>query len=444
LGIFIEDNLSIMKLHPIQRQHLLQAATDLDNNAKSLWSEYWLYIPEKNKEYPFKPLVRRAYTHATGIQIGTDFFQSNDGYRQYIENKFQCPISFKVRDNIPFFSSADLELFAQYAGKSYNGAESADRQTGEELRNGIFSKTNTWARALNLDGFEIAMDNRWQQRGYFTRYSWARIFRAGDKNRKIFFTVGVGAEDEALIYKLDCHYRSYDPDNALTPEQVQIFNRIVKPTDAGWQEIASDELKDYNWESLIEATRDFIFHYSSLYDEVVAAVWNSSLPLTPKTGELRENPTPKGIGQLPGRNKRVAYSGNADYDKENKDCKRLGDKGESLVIAFEQNFLISRGKPELAAAICKVLDWEGYDILSFHPDGKPKYIEVKTTTGTDKRSFFWTRNEKQFMLQNPDSYCLYRLYNYDEATHAADFYKLEGDISGLILEEPVQYQVYIK
>lgn len=122
------------------------------------------------------------------------------------------------------------------------------------------------------------MDNNWQARGYFARYSWARIFKTGDRNKKIFFTVGVGAEDEALTYKLDCHYRSHKPENALTPEEVHIFNRIVKPADAHWKEISADELAEYSWESLIEETRDFIHHYTSLYDEVIDAEWNKPIP----------------------------------------------------------------------------------------------------------------------------------------------------------------------
>lgn len=432
-----------MKLSPIQRVDLLKAADDLDAGVESLWSEYWVWIPERKKEYPFKQLIRKAYTNATGIAIGADFFQSNDGYRQYIEKTFQYPIFFKVRDNIPFFTDSDLALLSQYAGKSYDSTNDQDKLVGEQLRKTIFAKTNTWARALNLDGFEIKMDNSWQRSGYFARYSWARIYRKGDGNKKIFFTVGVSGEDEVLFYKLDCHYRSFDPDNTLSPAQVEVFNRIVKPTGANWQEISVDELSGNNWESLIQITHDFIEHYLPLYDEVINAVWNFPITSKPSTS-LREQPVPKGIGQLPTRSKPSGFSASPNYDGENKKRQQLGEKGEALVMAYEKDFLIAQGRADLAATICKVPDFEGYDILSFHSDGKQKFIEVKTTTGTFERPFFWTLNEKATMLRHPDNYFLYRLYNYDETADCADFYKLSGDITDRILEEAIQYRVFIK
>ena len=432
-----------MKLSPIRREDILKAADDLDVSTESTWSEYWVWIPEKNKEYPFKQLIRKAYTHATGVPIGTDFFQSNDNYRDYIEKTFQYPISFKIRDNIPFFTENDLALFAQYAGKPYNGSNNQHVTVGEQLRKGIFSKTNTWARALNLDGFEIKPDNHWQRRGTFTEYSWARIYRPGDKDKKIFFTVGVSGPDEVLVYKLDCKYKGYDPKTVLEQHQIDAFYRIVKPTGAHWQEIQPDELAGMTWEYLIQTTRDFILHYTDLYDEVIKEIW--SLPTTPPmSGTLREQPVPKGNGQLPDRGRATGNNKTPDYDAENKKRKELGDKGEALVIAYEKDLLTRSNRPDLVDSICKVPDFEGYDILSFYPDGSKKYIEVKTTTGTYQRPFFWSWNEKATMTQYKVDYWLYRLYNFDENTDSADFYKLRGDFSNQILEEATQYRVHIK
>lgn len=432
-----------MKLSPIRREDILKAADDLDASEEYNWSEYWVGIPEKNKAYPFKQLIRKAYTHATGVQIGTDFFQSNDNYRDYIEKTFQYPINFKVRDNIPFFTDTDLSLFAQYAGQPYDGSNKQHALVGEQLRKGIFSKTNTWVRALNLDGFEIKTDNNWQRRGVFTKYSWARIYRRGDQDKKIFFTVGVDGPAEVLVYKLDCKYKGYDPKKVLEQHQIDVFYRIVKPTGAHWNEIQPEDLAEMNWEHLIQTIRDFILHYTELYDEVVKEVWN--LPNTPAvSGILREQAIPKGKGQLSSRSRATGAIETPDYDAENRKRKELGDKGEALVIAYEKKCLADAGRPDLANAICKVPDFEGYDILSFYTDGSKKYIEVKTTSGTYQRPFFWSWNEKTTMTLHKEDYWLYRLYNYDEVTDSADFYKLRGDFSNLILEEATQYRVHIK
>jgi hypothetical protein len=241
---------------------------------------------------------------------------------------------------------------------------------------------------------------------------------------------------------LHCYYSSYNSDNALTADQHRIFKRLVENTDASWQEIPASELEEYGWQKLIQQTRDFIEHYTPLYDEVTAAVWGH-LPIPMgKTNTLTEKPVPKGIMSLPGK-KQIQYAANADYDSENKRKKNIGNGGESLVIQLEKKNLTEQGKPDLAAAVGKALDWQGYDILSYYPDGRSKFVEVKTTAGTNNRPFFWTWNERETMLKHAECYCLYRLYNYDEGSNTADFFKLEGDISGLILEEPIQYNVYV-
>ena len=71
-------------------------------------------------------------------------------------------------------------------------------------------------------------------------------------------------------------------------------------------------------------------------------------------------------------------------------------------------------------------DGEGYDIHSYSPDGADRYIEVKTTSRKDSsHSFYLTINEKQFAESHPDSYSIYRLYNYNSVTNSADFYIIE-------------------
>src|SRR5690606_29002270 len=222
------------------------------------------------------------------------------------------------------------------------------------------------------------------------------IFRRGDQDKKIFFTVGIDGKGEVLVYKLDCKYKGYDPKTVLEQHQIDAFYRIVKPTGAHWNEIQPEELAGISWEYLIQTTRDFILHYTDLYDEVIKAIWN--LPATPTvSGNLREQPVPKGKGQLPDRGRATGGNETPDYDAENRTRKELGDRGEALVIAYEKDCLANANRPDLADAICKVPDFEGYDILSFNPDGSKKYIEVKTTSGTYQRPFFWSWNEKATM-----------------------------------------------
>jgi hypothetical protein len=86
-----------------------------------------------------------------------------------------------------------------------------------------------------------------------------------------------------------------------------------------------------------------------------------------------------------------------DYEKQARGFKRIGDRGEALVVALERARLIQAGKPELAARLKHVSQEEdsaGYDILSFDEDGSHRPIEVKATTGKNlDRGFYISHNE---------------------------------------------------
>lgn len=137
-------------------------------------------------------------------------------------------------------------------------------------------------------------------------------------------------------------------------------------------------------------------------------------------------------------------SASPDYDAENKEKQKLGKAGEQLVLQWEKAFLEKQGRPDLALKVAKMPDWEGYDILSYHSDDTPKYIEVKTTTGAASRPFVFTSNERKTMLEKSEYYWLYRLYAYDASQNTACFFMLQGDFSDKVLEEPTQFNVYLK
>jgi hypothetical protein len=69
----------------------------------------------------------------------------------------------------------------------------------------------------------------------------------------------------------------------------------------------------------------------------------------------------------------------------------LGHKGKLLVLERERQKLLAEGRPDLAALIRHISiiegDGAGYEIASFFPDGRPKFIEVKTTCGPKTRTF---------------------------------------------------------
>jgi Domain of unknown function (DUF3883) len=92
----------------------------------------------------------------------------------------------------------------------------------------------------------------------------------------------------------------------------------------------------------------------------------------------------------------------------------LGKAGEAFVIDVERKRLANADRHDLARNIRWVAaeegDGAGYDILSFDPSGKERFIEVKTTNGAARTPFFLTRNEYQTAIARPDSWRLYRVH----------------------------------
>ncbi len=107
-----------------------------------------------------------------------------------------------------------------------------------------------------------------------------------------------------------------------------------------------------------------------------------------------------------------------DWELINKAKKVVGEHGEQIVMAIEQNYLRSINRPDLAEKVRHFSkeegDGSGYDILSFSNEGKLKYIEVKSTKSSIEVPFYLSRNEMFFLKNNQDKAFIYRVLNVDE------------------------------
>jgi Protein NO VEIN, C-terminal len=110
----------------------------------------------------------------------------------------------------------------------------------------------------------------------------------------------------------------------------------------------------------------------------------------------------------------------------------LGLQGEHLVLLLERQKLTAAGRPDLAARIRHVSaiegDGAGYDIHSFFPDGRSKFIEVKTTRGPKNAEFWISPNEIAFSAEHAASYELCRVFEYDPIANSGSCYSVQGDI----------------
>lgn len=136
-----------------------------------------------------------------------------------------------------------------------------------------------------------------------------------------------------------------------------------------------------------------------------------------------------------------------NHIQKNLEKKIIGDLGELWVYEQEKVYLKANGKEQLAKKVDHVAkskgDGLGYDILSFGLDGRPKYIEVKTTKGSLSTTFYITRNELEKSIIDADSYFLYRVYGYKNENEPSGVLKIQGSLSNLC-DVPVNFKVALE
>lgn len=119
----------------------------------------------------------------------------------------------------------------------------------------------------------------------------------------------------------------------------------------------------------------------------------------------------------------------------------LGKAGEELVLQFEQFRLSKLGHDRLAGKVEHVSrtkgDGLGFDILSFEPDGRERFVEVKTTAFAKETPFFASSSEVRFANKNAAQYSLYRLFEFKKRPR---FFVLTGSISDHCNLDPITFR----
>ena len=83
-----------------------------------------------------------------------------------------------------------------------------------------------------------------------------------------------------------------------------------------------------------------------------------------------------------------------------------------MIFKFEQQRLKQIDRPDLAKKVRWISqeegDGAGYDILSFDRKGSERFLEVKTTVGSQTAPFYLTRNELSFSKERPQEFRICR------------------------------------
>lgn len=179
-------------------------------------------------------------------------------------------------------------------------------------------------------------------------------------------------------------------------------------------------------EDIATQTRDAVEYVD---EEVVVA--------TPATYTFTEQPAPVAAPTATTVNRSTTErrGRHIDFVRAQRNRTAIGKAGEKAAFEFEKQRLESLGRNDLASCVEWVSqtqgDGLGYDIHSFDVIAGvvyDRYIEVKTTTGGIDKPFDVSLNEVEFSVENPDSFVLFRIFEFSTRSNNIRFYKVLGSI----------------
>lgn len=133
-----------------------------------------------------------------------------------------------------------------------------------------------------------------------------------------------------------------------------------------------------------------------------------------------------------------------DYLKLQEHRQNIGELGEEFAIAWEKSRLTNKGLYRYRNNIVhtsKTDDSAGYDFISYFDDGRPKYVEVKTTVGDFLTPFYLTETEVNAIKQL-DNYFIYRIFDFDISSGVGEIFTIrKEDIKEYFELEPTAYRV---
>lgn len=147
-----------------------------------------------------------------------------------------------------------------------------------------------------------------------------------------------------------------------------------------------------------------------------------------------------GTGAQP---KKKSTGGAVDWAARDLRNRQLGLQGEKLVLQYEISTLRAAGRSDLADKVQHVALTDctaGYDIATFHVDGRAKRIEVKATQGPAATPFYISMNEVLASHDDVSCFSIYRVFGLTADSEQVQFFELEGDVEDHCSLDPMSFR----
>jgi len=251
-----------MKLDILKESHIKQATSIIDEQGTpkdSVWNQY--YVVVDGKEYPFKHLVRTAYKLATDETLN---FQSNELYRDYVENTLGYEVRF-YNGGYNFFTKEELDFYVSICNQDYRKDNPNQSYYATKLYP-IIQKLKYWLEQIRPEDFLIRNDGKWLGvNSKVSPYLWPRLYKGDDKD--IFYNVEVAAYGKFIGIKLDGYYSTT---HKLPDDKIKLLNEFKNNVNNNWywHKIPFDNLYLYDWNRLISESKQYISSQMDNYNKL--------------------------------------------------------------------------------------------------------------------------------------------------------------------------------
>ena len=309
IGQILRLDLSLESQRQILSNTLGEISAYEHENRRPLISSIAIYKQKNDHGYGFYSLceelgigkaskLNKELYGFTQIEKCKQFWKKPENY-----DAFAVIIDEKETHEIDFFTPKEIEFLAEWSGRVYDKENSEHVAAKNYIINSLGSKTKYWSNYLtkSIPGMDTFNWRMWSQKGWedtpdgkvrvarFKHYTWARMYRKGDENKDIFFTVGVDGKTNELVYKLDYYF---EKNSHLDAEQKEIVDKNI-PKELRWQSMPITELKNNDWNSLLHRSISFISEHLHVYDKLIKLTWGDSLPTEIFSNFLRPQEQPK-------------------------------------------------------------------------------------------------------------------------------------------------------
>ncbi len=294
-------------------------------------------------------------------------------------------------EHVPFFSASTIEKLSNYAGTHYKASDAFLKDLGNTFAEEIVDKTNEWVNSLDIPvGYVVEAERYWQVAGRFKSFTWAKIYREEDKDKKVFISVGVDVQNKELLIKLDV-LRSGT--HKLSNFEIRAFDYFTQNEEL-YISYNLAQIDDLNSDTLTFISNQFIKRVKNTYEQIIDFIWNDSINCSLFTNKLFKLSTNYKSNIAPTLDK-IIMSDVAD-----------------LIIEFEKYMLTHADREELASNVKTSIEGGIHIVKSFETDGKPKTILYQASTGGTTSELEMSREEIEYLGDNLHTY-LYHIMEFN-------------------------------